>query len=204
MAREKKLDDVDIHIMALLAENARISLSELGRKVGLSHVTVRERLLKLKEEQFIKPYIGVNPSKLNLEIVVVLIETENSEKKQEIVNTFKNCPRIIQLTSIIGEYDLMAIVYAENKQTLETILTSCVIRTFPGIRRSNVLHVGTQLFPPFMPIRLQLTQTNKEVTPCNLNCKECEKFQKKHCLGCPATKYYDGKLKDFLFKSASI
>ena len=43
-ATEKLLDEVGLHILLELQENARISFSELGRRVGLTSPAVAERV----------------------------------------------------------------------------------------------------------------------------------------------------------------
>jgi Lrp/AsnC family leucine-responsive transcriptional regulator len=59
MQTEKLLDDIGRQILMALQENARISFSELGRRVGLSSPAVAERVHRMEEAGFVKGYRAV-------------------------------------------------------------------------------------------------------------------------------------------------
>lgn len=50
------IDDTDRAIIKLLVENARLSYSEIGEKVGLSRVAVKNRIKAIEKEGIIKGY----------------------------------------------------------------------------------------------------------------------------------------------------
>ena len=52
----KALDDLNCSILKELGENARISTTEIGRRVGLSAPAVADRIQKLEEQGYIKGY----------------------------------------------------------------------------------------------------------------------------------------------------
>ncbi len=52
----KDLDPIDYNIVRMLAEDARISYAELGRKVGLSPSAVAERIHQLEADKVILGY----------------------------------------------------------------------------------------------------------------------------------------------------
>jgi DNA-binding Lrp family transcriptional regulator len=186
----KQLDDADRRIISLLGKNARISLSEIGRELGLSHVAIRNRLITLFENNIIKTSVHVNILKLNIEVVHLLIQTEGAESTRELIEQFRNCPRIIQMSTVLGQYDLIVTVFAEDKRQLETILRSCIFRTTRGIRNNSVLSVGQLVNPPFFPINFETTC--EEEAPCGLDCLDCEEYKLENCLGCPATANHKG------------
>ena len=53
---EKLLDAIGLKILAVLQENARMSLSDIGRQVGLSAPAVAERVRKLEQAGIIRGY----------------------------------------------------------------------------------------------------------------------------------------------------
>ncbi|MDR1132719.1 MAG: Lrp/AsnC family transcriptional regulator [Synergistaceae bacterium] len=59
MQTEKLLDDIGRQILKALQENARISFSELGRRVGLSSPAVAERVHRMEEAGYIRGYKAV-------------------------------------------------------------------------------------------------------------------------------------------------
>ena len=56
IANSTEIDDMDKMIINELIYNSRISYSDLAEKVHLSRVSVRERVLKLKESGVIKNF----------------------------------------------------------------------------------------------------------------------------------------------------
>ena len=60
------LDDIDKKIIGLLIENARMSYSEIGQKVGISRVAVKMRVNALEQKGIIEEYTTViNPQKIS-------------------------------------------------------------------------------------------------------------------------------------------
>ena len=60
------LDGLDQKIVRLLIENARISYSDIGEKVGISRVAVKTRIQALEQRGIIEEYTTViNPQKIS-------------------------------------------------------------------------------------------------------------------------------------------
>ena len=56
------MDDTDLKILSHLQENARLSMVEIGKLVGLSSPSVTERVRRLEEQEVIISYSTiVNP-----------------------------------------------------------------------------------------------------------------------------------------------
>ncbi|MFX1520419.1 MAG: Lrp/AsnC family transcriptional regulator [Promethearchaeota archaeon] len=191
-----KLDDIDRQIINLLGNDARISLSEIGRELNLSHVTIRNRLINLFNNNFVKTQVLVNILKLNIEVVHLLIQTEGATSTRELIDRYKNCPRIIQISTILGQFDLIVTVFAEDKSQLETVLRACILRTSQGIRNSSILTVGRLVSPPYFPIKF--IKPCESETPCGLKCSDCREYKLENCLGCPATSTYKGLFNVYL------
>ena len=56
MQNAVKLDEIDHKIMNLLYENARISVSEIGRIISMTQPAVKERMNKLEDQGVIVAY----------------------------------------------------------------------------------------------------------------------------------------------------
>ena len=181
------LDEKDREILRLLNEDGRMSLSKIGEEIGMSHVSVRERLKKLEDE-----ILQVNPTvdfeEMGYRLTFVFVEAENDEIREEIIGVYRECPRTIFLSKITGEYNLLAIMFAENQDVQESELGQCAVRTRPGIRRSEVI-VGES---PIKPDHVQFNppKSDREITPCGENCLACQRYKENKCIGCPATKHY--------------
>lgn len=183
-----KFDEIDRKILSILKENGRISLTELGKKIGMSHVGARKRLEKLSG--IMKITQSVNLEDLDFRVILVSIETQNYEKQKEIIEKFKDCPRILFIIKTTGEYNTLVGMIAENKDVEESIRGSCSIRTLESVRRSDV-EIGDLIYPEYVQSSI-FKNLGLEKAPCERKCSECLRYKEKKCLGCPATIYYRG------------
>jgi DNA-binding Lrp family transcriptional regulator len=186
------VDDVDKKIISILQEDGRTSLSEIGKKVGFSHVGVRRRLKNLCENS-IKVSAELNTEQLGLRVAIVNAEVETPERLRELINVFSKCPRTIFVTTTTGAYNVMTIMVAEDADTLNAIIEVCSIRAQKGIRRSEATIGEAPIVPKYLPIRI-VPNKEMEIAPCGIACGKCLRYKNQKCLGCPATKHYRGPL----------
>ena len=59
MPVSERLDKIDLQILRILQENARLTTKELAARVSLSSTPVFERLKRLESGGYIKRYIAV-------------------------------------------------------------------------------------------------------------------------------------------------
>jgi Lrp/AsnC family leucine-responsive transcriptional regulator len=70
---ESKVDDVDWKLLGELQRNARLSYSELGRRVGLTSPAVAERVRRLEESGVITGYrVDLDVQKLGHAVTAVI------------------------------------------------------------------------------------------------------------------------------------
>jgi Lrp/AsnC family transcriptional regulator for asnA, asnC and gidA len=65
----KKLDRIDCQMIRVLQKDGRITNTEIGKTIGISEATVRTRLNRLIEEEYIQIVAVSNPIKLGFKIV---------------------------------------------------------------------------------------------------------------------------------------
>ena len=68
-SKKKVLDSVDCQMIQLLQKDGRISNTEIAKSIGISEATVRTRLNRLIEEEYIQIVAVSNPIKLGFDIV---------------------------------------------------------------------------------------------------------------------------------------
>ena len=188
-----KLDKINIGIFKSLIEKGNINYSAIGKDFGVSHVTIKNRYEKLLQNKLIRPCIQVNFSKLDFKLAIILLEIE-SENLLKIENIYSVCPRVLFNFSIIGEYNYFILIYAENLGTIETISNSCMLYSLKGVRKSNILILRNLKQDFFLPLKISKFAQKKENAPCGICCKFCEAFIEEKCVGCLASKYYNGPL----------
>lgn len=121
------LDRIDIQILRIMQENARLTTKELASRVNLSSTPVFERLKRLEKEGYIKKYIAVlDAEKLNRGFTVycsVKLIKINREIAEEFCDMIKEIPEVTECYNISGEHDyLMKINAPDMKYYQEFIL----------------------------------------------------------------------------------
>ena len=72
-AEDALLDEINLRLLAELQADARLSLAELGRRVGLSSPAIAERVARLEQEQVILGYHAqLNPRALGFALSAVI------------------------------------------------------------------------------------------------------------------------------------
>ena len=189
------LDEVDRKIISKLQQNGRATFQELARIIGFSNMGVKKRVDRLLEKGILKVSSLVNVKQLGLQAAVVMIEIESSEALERLIQRFKDCPRVVNIFTTLGGYNLIALVIAEDQDTLESIsMEKCSLRSSEGIRRSEFYPIGSIYYSPFLCIREHLTHKERTTTPCNVDCRPCNRYKAQKCVGCPTTIYYRGTL----------
>ena len=189
------LDEVDKKIVARLQEDGRITFKDLAKSIGFTSMGTKKRLEKLVDKGTLKVSGLINPSALKLHPAIVMLEMESAEAMQKLLDRFKDCPRVIQIFKTLGGYNLIALVVAENRDTLESIsIEKCSLRSGQGIRRSEFYPLSETCIPQFLSTREYLVSRKKTVPPCNVKCDTCKRYEQQKCVGCPATSNYQGSL----------
>ena len=189
------LDEIDRKIVSKLQLDGRTTLQELAKDTGFTSMGAKKRLEKLKDQNYIQVSAILNSFSFKLSPAIVMLEMENAEAMQNLLNRFRECPRVINIFKTMGGYNLIALVIAEDKDTLESIsVEKCSLRSSEGIRRSEFYPISDIYFSPFISVREHLTHKGKSITPCNVDCRPCSRYQNNKCVGCPTTHYYRGTL----------
>ncbi|MFM9839911.1 MAG: Lrp/AsnC family transcriptional regulator [Cyclobacteriaceae bacterium] len=121
--KTKSLDNLDKRILKELQLNARISVSEIGRRVGLSTPAVTERISKLEQENFIQGYqTKVNYCKLGLPIKVFIHFRSISLKHVDIIKMIDVIPEVVEWHTITGDSCALLKVVVATTEELERVI----------------------------------------------------------------------------------
>ena len=127
------LDGFDQKIVRLLIENARISYSDIGEKIGISRVAVKARIQALEQKGIIEEYTTViNPQKISGAVSCYFeIETTPSclSKVTEILKLHDTVTQIYRVT---GQDKLHVHAVAASSEKWRPFCTRSV-DTLPGV-----------------------------------------------------------------------
>lgn len=119
------MDNTDLNILSHLQENARLTMMELGKIVGLSSPAVTERVKKLEEQGVIIKYSAIiSPEKLNKQITAYILMEPKDCKKY--VQFAVDHPDVIECHRIAGMYSYLNKIVTESVTTLEAYIDSCL------------------------------------------------------------------------------
>jgi len=103
--KKKALDQLDCRMIELLQKDGRISNTEIAKKIGMSEATVRTRLNRLIQEEFIQIVAVSNPIKLGFEIVGnirIHVEIKKMDRIIKELRKLKSLWFIVQTTGGTG------------------------------------------------------------------------------------------------------
>jgi transcriptional regulator, AsnC family len=130
---EDILDEKDLKILRRMAENARITFTELAKEVGLSDVAVIKRVKRL-EGGIIKRYtISVDPRKLGYGIISLTGIDAVPERLFEVIEKVKSRDCVVGLWLTTGDHQLMAVIWARDEEDMARIHKE--LSEIDGVRR---------------------------------------------------------------------
>lgn len=184
-----KFDEIDLRIMKSLSDDCRESTTQIAKEAGISRPTAIARIERLVEDQLVDFGAKVNVVNMGFKMALLNLETDTTEAKQEILSRLKACPRILQLIQVIEKPCYVALVSAENAETLLSTV-ECLRSVL------NARIVSWQRAKPIIgeSFDLKILLEKCDLTPCGKKCGNCSNYQELECVGCPATKSYKGPL----------
>ena len=107
----------------LLQEDARLSFTELGRRVNLSTPAVTERVRKLEEAGVIAAYRAEeNPASVGRPIMAFVQFIVPKRDEAHSVELIKSLPEIVECHHVAGNVSMMLKVLVPTVQRLEQII----------------------------------------------------------------------------------
>jgi Lrp/AsnC family transcriptional regulator len=105
------MDAIDRKILALLQQNASLSVAEVGKRVGLSSTPCWKRIQRLEADGFIQKRVAlVDQDKIGLG-VTVFVSVETNDHSQEWLDRFARIviamPEVMEFYRMAGDVDYM-------------------------------------------------------------------------------------------------
>lgn len=127
------LDELDQKIVRLLIDNARVSYSDLGDKIGLSRVAVKARIQALEQRGIIEEYTTViNPQKISGAVSCYFEIETTPGSLSEVIDILNRSDTVTQIYRVTGRDKLHVHAVAASGEEMETFLHA-VIDTLPGV-----------------------------------------------------------------------
>lgn len=114
----EKLDAIDIKILKVLQQNAKLTTKELAEAVHLSASPTFERQKRLEREGYIKKYVAVvDPDMAGNGMLVlcnIRLKQHGKEYAREFVDAVKQMEEVTECFNTSGDFDFWIKVFVRN------------------------------------------------------------------------------------------
>src|SRR5947207_14547388 len=98
------LDPINLRLLAELRDDPRLTMAELGRRVGMSSPAVTERVRRLEEAGVIAGYrLEINPAALGLPIAAYIRVRPSPGQLGRVAELAQRTPEVVECHRITGE-----------------------------------------------------------------------------------------------------
>lgn len=131
------LDAIDLKILEALQNDAKQTYTAIGKRLGLAHSTVYDRIKRMEKYGIIKKYTAIiDADKIGARNVIALMTVFTDPKESEkVAQKLSEASQVLEVyTSLSEELLIMAKVVAENQESLHAFIANSVA-PLPGVLR---------------------------------------------------------------------
>jgi len=167
-----EFDALDLAILRMLHDNARVSLSRVAESQGVALATVHRRILRLRSEGVVQGFVSrVDPKRLGFVVTAfVRLRVADRDDVRAGFETLNSIPEVEEVHVITGGYDVLVKVRSRDTGHLRNLLAR--IHRAMGAERSSTEVCLESPLERFAPLHLILendmrahSQRSSDVTP---------------------------------------
>lgn len=122
------VDTLDLKIIESLKVNSRTSFVEIGKQIGLSPSSVRERVQKLEDTEVIKGYnVQLNKKKLGFGLEIFIMFKLYSGKLKIFCDDLNQFPEIHEVYRITGTHNIFMKVVLIDQLHLQKFIDRLLV-----------------------------------------------------------------------------
>ena len=126
------LDEKDEALLAALGRNARASVVDLARRIGLSRSATQDRLARLQASGAIAGFtLAEGGAPVARETAWLMVRFEAGKRCAEVVPKLKRIPAVASIHSVSGVLDLILRIEGESVAALEAVRSA--VAAVPGV-----------------------------------------------------------------------
>jgi len=140
--QELSLDGLDWKILQALQENAKQTYTEIGRRFGVAHSTIYDRIKKMEESNIIEKYTAVvDLEKVGVKYITAIMTVFTDPKESEnVAKKISEAKEVLEVsTSLSEELSIIAKVVAKDQDKLHSFIA---LKVAP---LSGVLRIRTSI-----------------------------------------------------------
>lgn len=138
MSKNYEIDNVDLKILNILMEDAKIPYTEVAKRVFVSGGTVHVRMKKLEEMGVVQgTTLKMDYSKLGYDVTCFMgIYLEKSSLYDNVVNKLREVPEVVKVHYTTGNYNIFLKIHCKDTRHLRDVLHD-KIQHVEGIERTE-------------------------------------------------------------------
>jgi Lrp/AsnC family transcriptional regulator, leucine-responsive regulatory protein len=123
------LDEIDRTLLAALADDARASVAELAKRVGLSAPSTSERLRRLEAQGVIGGYtVQIDPRALGYTLQAIVRVKPLPGQLHLVEEVLRRIPEFVECDKVTGDDCFIARLYLHSIEQLDEILAKVTER----------------------------------------------------------------------------
>lgn len=119
-------DPIDLKILRLLQQNAKMNIKEIALKIGLTTSPTYDRINRLEKSGIINRYVAeINREKIGLDLVVfcqVTLQVHSKSLITRFENSVSKMPEIVGCYHIAGNFDYLLKIVTPNIKSYQLFL----------------------------------------------------------------------------------
>ena len=142
MRKKVKIDPVDLKIIRLLSENARMTYKELAEVIGTTRQRVSRRMEKLERTGIIKKYtILPDYETLGYSYIILGITLKPGVKTDDTIETLKKKEYVKIIQKALGTHNLVVHVIAPKDMKEIQSLIESITEDIKGIEHMDITFI---------------------------------------------------------------
>jgi DNA-binding Lrp family transcriptional regulator len=130
------LDDVDERLLTLLRDDARQTIAQLAKELGISRGAIYSRLARLEEGKVVAGYTvrlgnAFSASRIRAHMMIKTLPRFH----REVEAALAAMPQVQAIHAISGEYDIIAMLEAEDSAQLNELIDE--VGLLDGVERTT-------------------------------------------------------------------
>jgi len=127
-----KLDATDQGLLALLRADARISVVDLAKRLGVSRATVQNRMRRLETAGVIAGYtVAMGPAVQTPSVRAHMCIQAQSADEADVIASLRGNPNVVAVHHTTGRWDLIAEIQTDSLSSFNKIVGA--LRLIDGV-----------------------------------------------------------------------
>lgn len=138
------MDELDTALVTLLAEDARLSVSSIARKLGMARTTVQARMERLEDKGIISGYTVRVGGEARPKLRATALVSIEPRTAPAVLSRLKSLPQVQIVHTAAGRFDLIVEIAGEETEALDETLDQ--IGEIKGVKGSeSLIHLSTKI-----------------------------------------------------------